>query len=205
MQVLSSWDDGTIEDLRIAELMSKYKIKTIFYWPAYPKVCNEPKGRQSLNAEQRKEIAKDHEIGSHTLTHPLLTRIPLDRAIIEISNSKLMLEKELGKDVKKFSYPRGYTNTDLQQAVKNAGYESARGVQIGNIHPSENQYHTHPTVHVGYKRHEYGDMSWLEYAKALLEVAVRTEGSVYELFGHSWEVSKYDGWHDLEQLLKEIP
>ena len=33
MKITASWDDGTTADLKMAELMVKYVIPTIFYWP----------------------------------------------------------------------------------------------------------------------------------------------------------------------------
>lgn len=45
--------------------------------------------------------------GSHTVTHPILTRLDLDRARWEIRHSKRRLEEELGHPVDTFCYPSG--------------------------------------------------------------------------------------------------
>lgn len=203
MRVILSCDDGTVEDLRIAELAEKYNIYTIFYWPSAPKLVNEPKGRTSLTPSQRKEIALNHEVGSHTISHPLLTRVPLAQAFTEIFKSKEMLEEELDTNITSFCYPRGYANPELQQMVKEAGYTNARGVTVGYIHESENPFYTQTTVHCA-PRKEYGGQTWLEYATNLLKEAINTPDSVYHIWGHSWELTELDGWHDLEDLLKRI-
>lgn len=204
MMILSSWDDGTIEDLKLVDLLKKYDIVAMFYFPVYPGLANGRKGRKSLDKEQRQTIAKDFDIGSHTLTHPLLTRIDPSIARTEIENSKLMLQDEFGREVDFFAYPRGYANPELQMMVKEAGYKGARSTIVGRIHPSENPYFEETTVHVGCNRKEYAGKKWLDYALDMLDQAIKTPNSVYHLFGHSWEIEKNDGWYDLEKLLKEI-
>lgn len=203
MKIIASFDDCSEEDLKIAELMAEHNIKTIFYWPAYPEQVNEPKGRKSLDMKHRQEIAEEFEVGSHTLTHPLLTRISKDAAWHEISESKEVLRNMYNQPIKSFCYPRGYSNPDLQKMVEFAGYETARGVNVGSIFESENPYYQQTTVHLA-PRKEYGDNTWLQYALEMLEKAIETPGSAYHLFGHGWEISKYDGWHDFETLLGAI-
>ncbi len=204
MRVTSSWDDGTKEDLRLAELLKQYRIEAIFYFPFYGVLANERVGRTSLSAEERQQIAKDFTIGSHTLTHPLLTRVNPTQAKAEIEYSRVALQDEFGQPIDSFCYPRGYANPELQMMVKDAGYKDARSTLVGYIMESENPYFTQTAVHVGCNRKEYGGQSWLDYAKNLLDEAIKTPDSVYHMFGHSWELTKNDGWHDLEELLKEV-
>jgi peptidoglycan/xylan/chitin deacetylase (PgdA/CDA1 family) len=45
--------------------------------------------------------------GAHTLTHPDLTRLPLDRMATEIVRSKTIIEERLGSVVTTFAYPYG--------------------------------------------------------------------------------------------------
>jgi peptidoglycan/xylan/chitin deacetylase (PgdA/CDA1 family) len=67
-------------------------------------------------------------VGSHTMTHPTLSKLPPDRQAEEIIQSKKRLEKILGKAVTSFSYPYGsrsdYTEETVR-SVKEAGYEFA--------------------------------------------------------------------------------
>lgn len=206
MKIISSWDDGTQEDIRLAELLNKYNMDATFYFPVYYELANERHHteRKSLTPEERQAIAKEFTIGSHTLTHPLLTRISSKIAWAEINHSRLMLRSEFNQPIDSFCYPRGYSNPELQMMVKEAGYKDARSTVVGYIHESENPYFTQTTVHAGCNRKEYGGMSWLEYAYKMLYEAIRTKDSVFHVFGHSWELTKNDGWHDLEQLFEQI-
>lgn len=64
------------------------------------------------------------EFGGHTMNHPILTRIPLERAREEIVSSKARVEKELGEETVAFAYTNGMENDfndDIQRVTKEAG------------------------------------------------------------------------------------
>lgn len=67
-------------------------------------------------------------IGSHSLTHPILRKCSEAQVKREIKESKLLLEKKIGKAVKCFAYPYGSiyacSHRDIN-LVKEAGYEMA--------------------------------------------------------------------------------
>lgn len=206
MQIRISCDDCSAEDVKVADLMAKYGLEKniIYYWPAMPKYCNERVGRRSLTEEQMQDIASRSEIGAHGVTHALLTRIPLDMAKREIFESREILQQKFDQPIESFAYPRGYTNPDIQKLVEAAGYQTARGVNIGYIYESENPYYQQTTVHVACPRKEYAGAPWVQYAFKLLEEARYTKGSVYHAWFHSWEITKYVSWDDFEMFLKEL-
>ena len=111
-------------------------------------LCNEwevqeGEARQPLmNETQIKEwLAAGHEIGSHTLTHPFLTRLSPPQAGEEISASKKKLEDRFGRPVRHFCYPYGDWNPAVRDLVMAAGYETACttdfGVNTGATPPFE--------------------------------------------------------------------
>jgi peptidoglycan/xylan/chitin deacetylase (PgdA/CDA1 family) len=69
--------------------------------------------------------AQGIEFGSHTLTHPMLSRIPPDLARREIAESRRVLEQKLGSPPGVFCYPRGDFNEAVKQLVREAGYVAA--------------------------------------------------------------------------------
>jgi peptidoglycan/xylan/chitin deacetylase (PgdA/CDA1 family) len=84
------------------------------------------------------------EIGSHTVTHPVLSRMPAATQRTEIRQSKAWLEEILGREVSSFAYPYG-THADYTEEtagiVREAGFMSACSnfpglVQIG-VNPYE--------------------------------------------------------------------
>ncbi len=71
---------------------------------------------------------KGFEIGSHTVEHPILTRISLDRVDHELRASKLAIEEQIGGVCRCFAYPNG-SEPDISSAiagrVQEAGYDFA--------------------------------------------------------------------------------
>lgn len=69
------------------------------------------------------------QIGAHTCTHPILTRLSDGQALDEIRGSKLALEFLLNDPVNLFAYPNGQPGTDYQvrhaRMVKQAGFIGA--------------------------------------------------------------------------------
>ncbi len=62
-------------------------------------------------------------IGSHTLTHPMLTQIEEGQARREIHDSRTKLEAMLGRGVRQLSFPFGGFNEKLVEVCREAGYE----------------------------------------------------------------------------------
>jgi peptidoglycan/xylan/chitin deacetylase (PgdA/CDA1 family) len=82
-------------------------------------------------AQVRDWLAAGHLIGSHTCTHPWLTRLPLPRAREEIHTSKQRLEDRFGVAIEHFCYPYGDWNGPVRELVAAAGYRTACTVEPG--------------------------------------------------------------------------
>ncbi len=82
-------------------------------------------------AEIRDWLAAGHQIGSHTLTHAWLTRLPHDAAREEITASKKKLEDTFGVRVQHFCYPYGDWNAAVRDLVIEAGYTTACTTEPG--------------------------------------------------------------------------
>jgi peptidoglycan/xylan/chitin deacetylase (PgdA/CDA1 family) len=76
-------------------------------------------------AEAREMQAHGIEIGSHTLTHPILTRVGDERLRSELQESKLRLEEVLRRRVEQFCYPNGDHDERVRSEVLRAGYRVA--------------------------------------------------------------------------------
>jgi peptidoglycan/xylan/chitin deacetylase (PgdA/CDA1 family) len=70
----------------------------------------------------------DIEFGGHTMTHPILTRISIEKARNEIIGSKAIIEAETREVALSFAYPNGQFgdfNPFIAQLVSQAGYKIA--------------------------------------------------------------------------------
>jgi peptidoglycan/xylan/chitin deacetylase (PgdA/CDA1 family) len=82
--------------------------------------------------EQAREMeANGIEIGSHTCTHPILTRVSEERLRRELWESKARLEEVLKHRVEQFCYPNGDNDGRVQGEVARAGYRVAVTCESG--------------------------------------------------------------------------
>jgi peptidoglycan/xylan/chitin deacetylase (PgdA/CDA1 family) len=65
------------------------------------------------------------EIGSHTVTHPILPNVGDEELGWELSSSRNKLETVLNHPVLLFCYPNGNHDSRTRQAVADAGYACA--------------------------------------------------------------------------------
>jgi peptidoglycan/xylan/chitin deacetylase (PgdA/CDA1 family) len=69
------------------------------------------------------------EIGSHTRTHPHLTRLSDHELELEVRESRTRVEDELGRPCRFFAYPYGEHDARVRAAARAAGYEAAFAVE----------------------------------------------------------------------------
>ncbi|MFT5249442.1 MAG: peptidoglycan/xylan/chitin deacetylase (PgdA/CDA1 family) [bacterium] len=96
-----------------------------------------PNEYSSLTWEQLSEMHQEGlDIGSHTLTHPILTNIHKEQLRCELLESKQMIETKLEAEVAGICYPNGMSSdvsVAVTKAAKNCGYS------YGLIAYSENE------------------------------------------------------------------
>ena len=124
-EVLITFDDGHSTYLKYAlPILERYKIPSANFliWDHLQR-----RWESDMSLEQAQELTHQSLImfGSHTLSHPALTRIPLEQAKTEIVQSKKELEKALAKPVDYFCYPEGDANPEVMKLVEEAGYRLA--------------------------------------------------------------------------------
>ncbi len=88
----------------------------------YSSILKNIDNRQSrmLNWEQIKEMSDSIiDIGSHTVTHSILTKLTDEKIYYELSESKEILEKELGVEIASISYPNGNEDAYNETVINN--------------------------------------------------------------------------------------
>jgi len=81
---------------------------------------------QPLDWGQVREMQRHGiDFGSHTLTHALLSQLPLDEARREIRESRRLIEDRLGAPISQFCYPRGDFSEAVKRLVGEEGYAAA--------------------------------------------------------------------------------
>ncbi len=138
--IVISFDDGYVNVLRHGlEPLALNGFKAVqFLVAGLLGKCNEwdvPLGEAPepmMDASQVRDwLAAGHDIGSHTLTHPFLTKLPLAQAREEITASRKQLEDLFGRPIEHFCYPYGDWNERVRELVQNAGYRTACTTEPG--------------------------------------------------------------------------
>jgi peptidoglycan/xylan/chitin deacetylase (PgdA/CDA1 family) len=210
--VTTSWDDGHELDSKLADELDQNGFAGTFY--VAPQSAEIPPEKRVRNPVLR-ELAQRFEIGSHTLTHPHLTRLSLDGAMREISLGKEALQEAVGQPVTSFCYPYGAYRSKHVELVQAAGFLVARTtrrfctdapddlLQMGTTcHAARYRADGWPVLRrsrtIDQVRTTWGN--WDVLARKMFEEA-RAGGGVYHLFGHSWEIEANDDWNRLRSLL----
>ncbi len=132
--VILTFDDGWRNQYKYAfPILKKYHATGVFY------IYTNPIGKKHfLTWDQIKEMDKaGMTIADHTLSHPYFKNTPLDEIKKEVTESKAIIERELGKPVLHFASPFGYTNPQIMAIVKEAGYKTARTTYKGIYHTKD--------------------------------------------------------------------
>lgn len=228
MLFTTSWDDGYALDLRVAELLSTHGLTGTFY--VSPK---DQHMERLLTTEQLQLIARDHEIGAHTVSHPHLTRRGTGEAMREIAESKQWVEEQTGKACTSFCYPYGDWNAEVRAMVADAGFTVARTTQDMCFSGQDplalpTSLHIYPMPWrpvysrwwhwldpLGPLRFRFARLrrlgiplsrmtSWLSLATALFDRALATGQPFFHLWGHSHELERYGMWNDLDRFLEHV-
>jgi len=118
------------------------------------------------------------EIGSHTVTHPILTRIEGERLAFELRQSRARLEEMLGREVDLFCYPNGDSSPGVRAEVARAGYVAAVTTEEGLNEPRADLFalkRVHTTRDLG---HFAQSTSGFEQVKSRLRGARHAGASV---------------------------
>jgi peptidoglycan/xylan/chitin deacetylase (PgdA/CDA1 family) len=79
-------------------------------------------------------------LGSHTLTHPFLSRLPREEARAEIEDSRRLLSAITGQDVRTISFPYGDYDEEVVAMCKVAGYDLVYGIVPTTVYPLDGAF-----------------------------------------------------------------
>jgi hypothetical protein len=85
-----------------------------------------PERLATMNWDELRELAaRGVEIGSHTVTHPHLTRLTDAEVERELADSRAEIEDELGRPCVLLAYPFGEHDARIQEIARGCGYAAA--------------------------------------------------------------------------------
>lgn len=120
-KTLITFDDGREDNYRIAyPLLEAAGLKAFFF--VLPTRIGRP---GYMNWRQLRELKKGGMIiGSHGISHNILTTLSNDKIYYELRHSKELIEDKMGHVVNFLSIPRGFYDRRVTRAAIEAGYRA---------------------------------------------------------------------------------
>lgn len=146
--IILTFDDGYEDNYRLLfPLLKKYNFTAVIFLVSsleYNQWDSDNFTEEKLflmNEKQIKEM-QDYgiEFGAHTKTHKDLTKISINEAKIEISESKYILEGKLQKEIISFAYPYGAYDSQIKDLVKCAGFKYGIATDNGPLYINDDFY-----------------------------------------------------------------
>jgi glycosyltransferase involved in cell wall biosynthesis/peptidoglycan/xylan/chitin deacetylase (PgdA/CDA1 family) len=146
--VCLTFDDGYSDNYeRVFPVLKKYNVPAAVFLSTKYMASRNPKeidlrmGERFLSWGEIREMARSGvDFGSHGYNHCDLTRLSSDKSFEEILLSKQLIEENLSRKVRCFSYPYGRYDKRTQGLVEKAGFEAAFITIPGTIRPGDDPY-----------------------------------------------------------------
>jgi peptidoglycan/xylan/chitin deacetylase (PgdA/CDA1 family) len=117
-QIALSFDDGHLSDSDIAiPLLQYYQLDACFFI-----VAENIRKNQNERVRIKKISDLGFTIGSHGLTHKKLTQLSEEEQLIELIESKKIIEECIGKEIHFIAFPEGRFTNRLIKLSQKAGY-----------------------------------------------------------------------------------
>ena len=103
-------------------------MKEMFYELGVERVENEPQSKMLTWDMVRDMAVYGIEFGAHSVTHSVLSKLPVHEMTQELRQSKSDIEKCIGAEVRCMAYPVGGVsafNSDVVSACEQTGYQFA--------------------------------------------------------------------------------
>ena len=203
-----SFDDGTLQDIRLIKLLDRYGIKATFNLnsgllgqPGQLVRNGQTIDHTKIPAKEVRFVYQGHEIASHSLTHPRLTNMPAPDILRQVEEDRLRLSDLAGYEVYGFAYPCGgqnYTPSVADLLEKQTGVRYARTIESSfSFEPPQNPYMLCPTAH--FLDFEHLHALWQSFLQGHQQ-----NPQIFLLWGHSFELDCNQAWDKFEVFLQTI-
>lgn len=185
-----SYDDGKIQDKRLIEIFDKFGIKGTFNLNSGLFEADD----SFVKPDEICDVYKNHEVATHTFTHPTLERCPLSEVAFEILEDRKKLEEILKKPVRGNAYPNGSYTQEIEELFKKLGISYARVVgAVPAFDMPKNRYEWHPTAH-------HNSPELMQLAEFFSDFKKKQYLKLMYVWGHSYEFDRDNNWKVIEEF-----
>ena len=200
MKIVSlSFDDGTIYDLKFIELLNKYNLKAtlnlnsgldnfVWYFGDSP--------IERLKLSEVVDKYNNHEVCSHSLTHPYFSSLNKDEVIRQVKEDCNNLSKIFNRDVNAFAFPfHDQTEEHIKILKDNLNLNYIRYSYFEESYIPKDRYHI--PLNALYNDNDL-------YEKLEKFTNNNLDNSLFVIAGHSYEFQVRNEWERIEELLKYL-
>ena len=202
-----SYDDGVTQDIRLIDLFNKYGLKGTFninsgYLGQSGELIREGVHvrHDKVAPDMLRSIYEGHEVATHSVTHPDLTKLSDDAIIREIEDDRIKLSELVGYDVVGHAYPFGTCDRRVADILDTrTGVKYARTVvSTHNFDIQTDLQLFNPTV---YHHREMDELFRL--GEEFLNLKT-DEPKLFYIWGHAYEFDIHNDWKRFEEFLEMI-
>ena len=202
-----SYDDGVTQDERLISLFNKYGLKCTFNvnsgFLGHPgELLREGVHvrHDKIAPDRLRAVYEGHEVATHSVTHPYLTRLSDEEVIREIEDDRIRLSEILGYEVVGHAYPMGDCDRRVADLLRDhTGVKYARTVTSTHNFDIQTDMHLfNPTV---YHHREMDEMFRLGEEFLSLKT---DEPKLFYIWGHAYEFDIHNDWKRFEEFLEMI-
>lgn len=198
-----SYDDGTIQDIELTQLLDKHKLIGTFNLNSgyigvtrgWPQKNGDTIYQKYVSKDSLFIIYKNHEIAVHGELHKNFTDITNKEILKEVNTDLEILTQLTKREIISMAYPFGSTNDSIAKLISNTGIVNGRTVaDTYKFSLPENYMIWNPTCH---------DSKALDYLSEYLEMD-KQELSLFYVWGHSWEFGDTKRWNNMVEFCEKI-
>lgn len=203
-----SYDDGSVQDKRLAEIFDKYGMKSTFNFVS-------ERMKDSFTKEQIKEcfLSKGHEIAVHGAFHRANGNIRPIEGIRDVLECRLELEEKCDSIIRGMAYP----DSGIEQMGNFGTYEMIKqylielDIAYARTTGDDNSFMIPADFHAWVPTAHHDNPRIMEYIDQFLKLDISTR--VYHarriprlmyIWGHSSEFDDNGNWEHIEEICEKL-
>lgn len=209
--VTFSYDDACKQDMKTAQILTKYGMKGTFNFNGYAM-----RGNGALTEEEAKTYLLDqgHEIAVHGANHAAAGVVRPIEGIRDVLNCRLELEKKYDRIIRGMAYPdcgvTMFANGTTYQDVKN--YLTQLDIAYARSLAGDNNLFELPTDwHAWVPNAHHNNPQILNWIDEFLELdlskkisSCRRNAGLFYIWGHSYEFDNDQNWDHFEKICQKL-